>query len=254
MTTESAWFAARPSGTEDVYKIYAESFQGAEHLARVQAEAKDVVSRGPRRMSEAADEPGPRGRLLLVTAARAQARAALALALAARLGHAVVVDGAALERPSRVGAARAVDRATDRRSSCGCGCCAGRRPSPWRRPTSSRASTRSSPRTRSATGSRTSSTSSSPSRCTSSSSRDERRPGDAALGAVGRGHGRRRTHVAEDVVARLDEAVVVTPTPDLTHEHPATSIRTQHRRRPRLERRTAWPCFEHGVVVRRGRS
>ena len=43
VTTEHAWFAARPSGTEDVYKIYAESFQGAEHLARVQAEAKDVV-------------------------------------------------------------------------------------------------------------------------------------------------------------------------------------------------------------------
>ena len=43
VTTESAWFAARPSGTEDVYKIYAESFQGAEHLAQVQAEAKEVV-------------------------------------------------------------------------------------------------------------------------------------------------------------------------------------------------------------------
>ncbi len=42
--TESAWFAARPSGTEDVYKIYAESFQGAEHLALVQAEARDVVN------------------------------------------------------------------------------------------------------------------------------------------------------------------------------------------------------------------
>jgi phosphoglucomutase len=42
--TESAWFAARPSGTEDVYKIYAESFQGAEHLALVQEEARDVVS------------------------------------------------------------------------------------------------------------------------------------------------------------------------------------------------------------------
>ena len=42
--TESAWFAARPSGTEDVYKIYAESFRGPEHLARVQEEAKDVVS------------------------------------------------------------------------------------------------------------------------------------------------------------------------------------------------------------------
>ena len=37
------WFAARPSGTEDVYKIYAESFRGPEHLAQVQAEAKAVV-------------------------------------------------------------------------------------------------------------------------------------------------------------------------------------------------------------------
>jgi phosphoglucomutase len=44
VTTESGWFAARPSGTEDVYKIYAESFQGPEHLARIQAEARDVVS------------------------------------------------------------------------------------------------------------------------------------------------------------------------------------------------------------------
>ena len=44
VTTESAWFAARPSGTEDVYKIYAESFQGPEHLARVQAEATEVVA------------------------------------------------------------------------------------------------------------------------------------------------------------------------------------------------------------------
>ncbi|RKT77379.1 phosphoglucomutase [Terracoccus luteus] len=43
VTTENAWFAARPSGTEDVYKIYAESFRGPEHLAQVQAEAKDVV-------------------------------------------------------------------------------------------------------------------------------------------------------------------------------------------------------------------
>ena len=41
--TADAWFAARPSGTEDVYKIYAESFKGAEHLAQVQAEAKVVV-------------------------------------------------------------------------------------------------------------------------------------------------------------------------------------------------------------------
>jgi len=44
VTTESAWFAARPSGTEDVYKIYAESFRGPEHLAQVQEEARAVVS------------------------------------------------------------------------------------------------------------------------------------------------------------------------------------------------------------------
>lgn len=42
--TESAWFAARPSGTEDVYKIYAESFRGDGHLAQVQREARDLVS------------------------------------------------------------------------------------------------------------------------------------------------------------------------------------------------------------------
>ncbi len=43
VTTRSAWFAARPSGTEDVYKIYAESFRGPEHLAEVQDAAKEVV-------------------------------------------------------------------------------------------------------------------------------------------------------------------------------------------------------------------
>ena len=43
VTTENAWFAARPSGTEDVYKIYAESFRGADHLRQVQQEAKEVV-------------------------------------------------------------------------------------------------------------------------------------------------------------------------------------------------------------------
>ncbi|MER6604194.1 phosphoglucomutase (alpha-D-glucose-1,6-bisphosphate-dependent) [Streptomyces parvus] len=42
--TDSAWFAARPSGTEDVYKVYAESFQGHGHLARVQEEARALVS------------------------------------------------------------------------------------------------------------------------------------------------------------------------------------------------------------------
>ncbi|OZV80997.1 phosphoglucomutase, alpha-D-glucose phosphate-specific [Micromonospora echinospora] len=44
VTTASGWFAARPSGTEDVYKIYAESFQGPEHLTRIQEEARDLVS------------------------------------------------------------------------------------------------------------------------------------------------------------------------------------------------------------------
>lgn len=42
--TEHGWFAARPSGTEDVYKIYAESFLGPEHLARIQEQARDVVA------------------------------------------------------------------------------------------------------------------------------------------------------------------------------------------------------------------
>jgi phosphoglucomutase len=44
VTTESGWFAARPSGTEDVYKIYAESFKGPEALGRIQQEARAVVS------------------------------------------------------------------------------------------------------------------------------------------------------------------------------------------------------------------
>ncbi|MEK7774147.1 MAG: phosphoglucomutase (alpha-D-glucose-1,6-bisphosphate-dependent) [Deltaproteobacteria bacterium] len=41
---ESGWFAARPSGTENIYKIYAESFRGAEHLRRIQEEAQAIVS------------------------------------------------------------------------------------------------------------------------------------------------------------------------------------------------------------------
>ncbi|MEY8017482.1 phosphoglucomutase (alpha-D-glucose-1,6-bisphosphate-dependent) [Mycobacterium servetii] len=44
VTTANAWFAARPSGTEDVYKIYAESFKGPEHLAEVQKTAREVVN------------------------------------------------------------------------------------------------------------------------------------------------------------------------------------------------------------------
>ncbi|MDT5291483.1 MAG: phosphoglucomutase [Mycobacterium sp.] len=45
VTTANAWFAARPSGTEDVYKIYAESFHGPEHLAEVQQAAQEVVGK-----------------------------------------------------------------------------------------------------------------------------------------------------------------------------------------------------------------
>jgi phosphoglucomutase len=44
VVTEHGWFAARPSGTEDVYKVYAESFLGADHLARIQEDARAVVS------------------------------------------------------------------------------------------------------------------------------------------------------------------------------------------------------------------
>ncbi len=44
VTTEHGWFAARPSGTEDVYKLYAESFRGGEHLERIQAEAQEIVA------------------------------------------------------------------------------------------------------------------------------------------------------------------------------------------------------------------
>ncbi len=44
VTTANGWFAARPSGTEDIYKIYAESFLGPDHLARILAEAQAIVS------------------------------------------------------------------------------------------------------------------------------------------------------------------------------------------------------------------
>jgi phosphoglucomutase len=44
VTTERGWFAARPSGTEDVYKLYAESFAGPEHLARIQDEARAIIA------------------------------------------------------------------------------------------------------------------------------------------------------------------------------------------------------------------
>jgi phosphoglucomutase len=45
VVTESGWFAARPSGTEDVYKLYAESFRGPDHLAALQEEARAIIAR-----------------------------------------------------------------------------------------------------------------------------------------------------------------------------------------------------------------
>ena len=44
VVTDSGWFAARPSGTEDVYKIYAESFRAREHLRQIQGEAQTIVA------------------------------------------------------------------------------------------------------------------------------------------------------------------------------------------------------------------
>ena len=43
VVTQNGWFAARPSGTEDVYKLYAESFIGSDHLRRIQEEAQEIV-------------------------------------------------------------------------------------------------------------------------------------------------------------------------------------------------------------------
>ncbi|MCG6919227.1 MAG: phosphoglucomutase, alpha-D-glucose phosphate-specific, partial [Deltaproteobacteria bacterium] len=43
VVTENGWFAARPSGTEDIYKLYAESFKGHDHLRRIQAEAQGII-------------------------------------------------------------------------------------------------------------------------------------------------------------------------------------------------------------------
>jgi phosphoglucomutase len=44
VTTENGWFAARPSGTENLYKIYAESFKGEAHLKQIQEEAQQIVN------------------------------------------------------------------------------------------------------------------------------------------------------------------------------------------------------------------
>jgi phosphoglucomutase len=45
MIAKNGWFAARPSGTEDVYKIYAESFRGQEHLRQIQSDAQAFIAR-----------------------------------------------------------------------------------------------------------------------------------------------------------------------------------------------------------------
>jgi len=45
VVAESGWFAARPSRTEDIYKIYAESFRGKEHLQQIEAEAQTIVGK-----------------------------------------------------------------------------------------------------------------------------------------------------------------------------------------------------------------
>src|SRR6202030_1919840 len=45
VTTANGWFAARPSGTENVYKLYAESFKGEKHLAAIVEEAQEIVAR-----------------------------------------------------------------------------------------------------------------------------------------------------------------------------------------------------------------
>ena len=43
VVTENGWFAARPSGTENIYKVYAESFRGRDHLRQIQAEAATII-------------------------------------------------------------------------------------------------------------------------------------------------------------------------------------------------------------------
>jgi phosphoglucomutase len=44
VVSENGWFAARPSGTEDIYKIYAESFKGKDHLRKIQQQAQEMVN------------------------------------------------------------------------------------------------------------------------------------------------------------------------------------------------------------------
>ena len=60
---QSGWFAARPSGTEDIYKIYAESFLGKKHLERIQEEAQTIISETLKRKASTATGGEPRGAL-----------------------------------------------------------------------------------------------------------------------------------------------------------------------------------------------
>ena len=58
--TESGWFAARPSGTENIYKIYAESFRGDDHLRRILEEAQAIVNDALiERIPKSADQVNP---------------------------------------------------------------------------------------------------------------------------------------------------------------------------------------------------
>ena len=59
VTTQSGWFAARPSGTEDIYKIYAESFRGQDHLARILEEAQTIVTNALTARTQPATSAGP---------------------------------------------------------------------------------------------------------------------------------------------------------------------------------------------------
>jgi len=59
---ESGWFAARPSGTENIYKIYAESFRGADHLRRILEEAQTIA--GDALAASAGAGGGQRSRLV----------------------------------------------------------------------------------------------------------------------------------------------------------------------------------------------
>ena len=56
VVTESGWFAARPSGTEDIYKIYAESFRDQRHLAAIIEEAQEIVNDALRSSASALQE------------------------------------------------------------------------------------------------------------------------------------------------------------------------------------------------------